>query len=352
MINIYLSFKKDIFNFFEKSNNIFKDKYNINFDSSLKDSDIVFYLSNIGIKDLFKDSNHNLNSKYDLNKDEKNIEYFINLNKKIIIYFRQDGGTIIPFLNNLIKQYPNNILFIINDFLLKKEQYYQLCSNSHYKYKISKIYPKKNKEIIYTKYYNNLDKYFCFTIPYSQKTSYGILTNQWKPYRKFICEKKKKEFDIFYVKHYRGDTYNSIYRKKTLDQLNKINKDNKYKLYTQECSKIDFYDNLLKSKIMISVWGIGESLIDDYFCVHNDVIVLKVCTSHLKDFYNLFEKDNLFHFFNIDFSDLEEKINMILNNYEYYYKLHNEKRQKIINKYNEEYHIKILANKINLSYKN
>lgn len=350
MINIYLSFNNNIFDFFNKTSELFKKKYNINFNPSLEESDIVLYLSNIGNKDLFKDSNLYLNSKYDLNKDEQNIEYFIKLNKKIIIYFRQDGGTIIPFLNNLIDKYPNNILFIIKDFLLKKEQCYKLLSNSHYKYKISKIYPKNNKEIIYTKYYNNLDKYFCFTIPYAKKTAYGILTNKWIPYKNFICEKKKKVFDIFYVKNYRGDTYNSIYRKKTLDQLNKININNKYKLYTQECSKIDFYDKLLKSKIMISVWGIGESLRDDYFCVHNDVIVLKVCTTHLKDFYNLFEKDNLFHFFNMTFSDLEEKIDLILNNYEYYYKLHNKKRQQIIEKYNESYHIKILADKINTSY--
>lgn len=41
---------------------------------------------------------------------------------------------------------------------------------------------------------------------------------------------------------------------------------------------------------------------------------------------------------------------MIINNYEYYKNLHNERRQKIIKKYSNEFHLKQLADKINQTF--
>ena len=52
------------------------------------------------------------------------IKYYIKLNKKIIIYLRNDGSGIYESINLLINEYPNNILFVIKDFLLKEEKYY------------------------------------------------------------------------------------------------------------------------------------------------------------------------------------------------------------------------------------
>ena len=64
-----------------------------------------------------------------------------------------------------------------------------------------------------------------------------------------------------------------------------------------------------------------------------------------------FEENNIFHFFNINLDNLELKINEILNNYDYYYNLHNKKRKELLNKYNLDYHVKVLSDKINKSIK-
>ena len=347
MMNIYLSFKPEIFKFFHKYNNEFKSKYKLNFKSSLDNCDTVLYLFNMGVEGLFNINKLELKQKYDYSKEIKNIKYFIKLKKKIIIYIREDGGTVIDCINDLKNQYSSDIILIIRDYILKESKDYELLSNSHYKYLISTIYPKNDKDVSYRIYNNNPNNNICFTIPYPSKTPYGWIGGHWKPYRKFIHEKKDKEIDVFYVKHFREDTYNGIYRKKLLEKLKNININNNFNLYTESTTKEIFYDKLLKSKIMISVWGIGESLIDDYFCIHNDIIVLKVNTNHIKDFYNLYEENNIFHFFNLDFSNLEEKINEILNNYDYYYKLHNKKRELIIKKFDVNYHIDYLSYHIN-----
>ena len=125
MINIYLTFEtKDKIRFFKQLNlDIFK-KYNINLRSSLKDSSVVFFLYNYGNSNLFKKELTNLKQfnhykKHDSKTELDMIKYYIKLNKKIIIYLRNDGSGIYESINLLINEYPNNILFVIKDFLLK-----------------------------------------------------------------------------------------------------------------------------------------------------------------------------------------------------------------------------------------
>ena len=344
MLNIFLCFVPKVFDFFFKCNDKF-NKYGINFTNDLDNSHIVLYLFNMGVKQLFVDKNLHLKKKFDHGKEIKNINYFIEKNKKIIIYVREDGATIMNTIDDLIKKHPNNILFVMKDYLLKEEKNYNLVASSHYKYLISQIYP-KNKETDVISKFNDLKKYYCYSIPYGNVTKRSFLNSYFKK-----CDKKTKKYDVFYVKHFREGSWNGIYREKLLDKLKNIQTKNKFKLFTKKCKPDEFYDKLLESKIMISVWGNGESLRDDNFCIKNDVIVLRVNTSHLKDFYNLYEEDNIFHFFNVDFSNLEEKINLILNNYKYYYDLHNKRRNEIIKKYDEDYHILKLSKKINKAYK-
>ena len=133
MIDIYIPFKPGFFNFFLDYNNEF-NKYGINFNYNLEKSNIVLYLFNLGVEKLFHDKNLNLRSKYDHGKEINNIKYFINLNKKIIIYIRQDGASFLKTINDLINKYKNSILFVMKDYLLKEEKYYKLIGNSHYKY--------------------------------------------------------------------------------------------------------------------------------------------------------------------------------------------------------------------------
>ena len=342
-LNIYIPFKDGFFDFF-KNYNINFNKYGINFTNNLDNSNIVLYLFNLGVKNLYIDKNLNLNKKFNYRKEIKNIEYFINLKKKLIIYVRSDGCGYIKLLNTIIKKYGKSILFIMRDYLLKEEKKYKIIGKDHFKYLIASEFDKKSGNKINT-IFNNLDKYFCYTIPYGIVTRRSFLNDY------FIEQKKKrKRYDVFYVKRVKSD-WSGFYRKKLQEKLENIKNNSNLKIFMNNCNKKKFYGKLLKSKIMISVWGNGESLRDDNFCIHNDIIVLRVNTSHVKDFYNLFEENNIFHFFNINLDNLELKINEILNNYDYYYNLHNKKRQELLKKYNVDYHVKILSDKINESVK-
>jgi hypothetical protein len=336
MINIYLTFDKKSFKFF-RDKNLF-NKYNIKINSDFKDASIVFLLFNSGNNKLLNSKFKHLKNKekYDQKNEIKAIEYFIQQKKKVIVYLRSDGSSIFSNINNLIQKYPKDIL-LLRDFILKDEKEYNTQANSHIKYIIYKNHDYSNlretKELM-----NNLKNTLCFTIPFNKKFAYGFLGKKY--------EKKclKKIYDVFYVKNYREGQLNCILRKKTLDKINNLK--DKYKIFTESCIKEDYERKILESKIYISTWGLGESLRDDYFCLCNDTIVLKINTSCVKDFYCLFEEDNIFHFYKHDLSDLEEKIKLILDNYDYYYDLYNQKRKKLIKKYTKEYHVKFLSKNI------
>lgn len=342
-LNIYIPFRDGFFDFFKNYNKNF-NKYGINFVTNIDESTVVLYLFNLGVKDLHTDKNLNFNKKFNYRIERKNIEYFINLNKKLIIYVRSDGCGYINLLTTFTKKYGKSILFIMRDYLLKEKKNYKIIGKDHFKYLIASEFDKKKGNEIY-KIFNNLDKYFCYTIPYGIVIRLSILNDYFKEYKK-----RRKRYDVFYVKRVKSN-WSGFYREKLKKKLENIKSKSSLKIFMENCDEKKFYTKLLKSKIMVSVWGNGESLRDDYFCIHNDIIVLKVNTSHVKDFYNLFEENNIFHFFNINLDNLELKINEILNNYDYYYNLHNKKRKKLLNKYNLDYHVKVLSDKINKSIK-
>ena len=112
MIYIYLPFiENKLTNFFSLCKNDFFNN-NIKFTDNLEKSNIVLYFMNIGKKSFFKDKNMNLKQKFDLDEEIKNIKYYIDLKKKLIIYYREDGTSINNMLNDLIKKYNESILFI------------------------------------------------------------------------------------------------------------------------------------------------------------------------------------------------------------------------------------------------
>ena len=120
-LNIYIPFKDGFFDFFKNYNKNFNN-YGINFVNNLDNSDVVLYLFNLGVKNLYIDKNLNFNKKFNYRKERKNIEYFINLNKKLIIYIRSDGCGYIKLLTTITKKYGDSILFIMRDYLLKEKK--------------------------------------------------------------------------------------------------------------------------------------------------------------------------------------------------------------------------------------
>ena len=353
MINIFVSIELNKIKFLNKYNDLFK-KYNINFHSSLKDCHIVLFFYNLGKPTIIRQEilNHfyiNTNIKYDCLNEEKCIEYLIEkLNKKVIIYFRSDSSVIRHSINELIKKY-KDILFVMRDYILKEQKIFLTSSNNHFKYLIHKYFENKegNQRNI-NKIFNLLNKYFCYTFPNFDYVGYGFneLNNEIK--------NNDKIYDIFFVKNYRENTLNCLLRKKTLKFLLNFNNkhNNKFNICWKPCTKEEYNSRLLQSKICISTWGIGESLRDDYFCVLNNIICLKIDTSFTKDFYGLFKKDKLFYTYNIDFSNFESKLLELLERYHHYQKINKKNIKSFFNKYTLDYHVKVLSNKINEEVKN
>lgn len=352
MINIFVSIELNKIKFFNEYNDLFK-KYNINFHSSLKDCHIVLFFYNLGKPAIIRQEilNHfyiNKNIKYDCLNEEKCIEYLIEkLNKKVIIYFRSDGSSIRCSINELIKKY-KEILFVIRDFMLKEEKKYLTNDNNYFKYLIHKHFENKDNQRNIKEIFNLLNKYFCYTFPKFDCVGYG--------FSKFNNEIKNhnKIYDIFFVKNYRENTLNCLLRKKTLEFLLNFNKkhNNKFNICWKPCTKEEYHLRLTQSKICISTWGIGESLRDDYFCVLNNIICLKIDTSFTKDFYGLFKKDKLFYTYNIDFSNFESKLLELLERYHHYQKINKKNVKNFFNKYTLDYHVEILSNKINQEFNN
>ena len=107
------------------------------------------------------------------------IKYYIKLNKKLIIYLRNDGSGIYENINLLINEYPNHILFVIKDFMLKEEKYYPTQGCNYGKYLIHKQFEEKNTREI-KNLYNSFNKYFVIQYTYNRTISYGFLGKNMK----------------------------------------------------------------------------------------------------------------------------------------------------------------------------
>jgi hypothetical protein len=171
-----------------------------------------------------------------------------------------------------------------------------------------------------------------------------------------------KEYDIFYCKHQRN-TVDGIARKYLLDVKLPLLQQKNYNINIFE--KLDSYEYtnfLSRSKIVISPFGMGERVEDDLTAPLYDTIVIKPNCDYVYSYENLFnnKKFNKYHkiqftqhivFCKPDFSDLEEIIDNILNNYEYYLNITKKYKQECIdyiktNKYENDF-IEVLNTVLN-----
>jgi hypothetical protein len=203
----------------------------------------------------------------------------------------------------LIKDYHH--LSIINDIFSKKKIEYKEVSINEDLWK---------------------EKFIPFTFLFD---NYGWL------YKKYERKVKSKEYDIFYIKNNRP-TLDGLLREKIREKLLKMS----HKKCMKNCSKEQYDILLAKSKICVSTWGMGECVYDDWKAILNETILLKIDTSHVIDYYGIYNEENGYIiYYKHDLSDLEEKINHILKNYDYYLKRAKEAKQRLL-EYTEERHIK------------
>jgi hypothetical protein len=352
MINIYLTFElDDRFDLFRKSD-IFK-KYGINFVKDLEECEFIFYLCNMGYNYYNKDQEYFWTNQKEafsfLKREEPNLIRFIEKGKKLILYWRSDGGDILStlFSSDLYKKHSDKLIifkdfnFDINNF----DNEIKIINGRHHIYLIYKYFPevmeivKSNEKIksIDKNNFNKLEKIKLFTFKFK---TYGWLNQNYDKKNNI----SNKPIDVMFIKNYRKNSWDCFYRMKIKERLDNIVK---YNVRTKECERNEYLDIISKSKICISGWGIGECVFDDWKGILNNTIVLKPDTSYLRDYYNIYDPKNEFIiYFKPDLSDLDEKIEEIINNYSYYLNKVQIGKKYLVNKYTEEKHIEDFCNLI------
>jgi hypothetical protein len=389
--NIYLLMIYDItsYNYFllPTLNSIFKNT-NYNIIDNFNESNIVF----IFLQNTSKEQRLNLTTivdGLDINKLKNNDYFYTNIqiliknnpNKQFIFYTRTDQSTLLSyyykkyFLDNpnfklLIKDYLtntfNNEQFLIDCRHLlcpEFEEYFGFKNNIP----INCTFPGSYKTLETT---NNLknseeslseynDKIMVFSFVPNQYSFWTFVNNEkkLKIIDKYINNIKK--YDIFFCKHQRN-TVDGIARKYLLNVKLHLLQKKKYNINIFEKLDSNEYTNFLSSsKIVISPFGMGERVDDDLIAPLYDTIVIKPDCSYVYSYENLFNNKNFNKYHKIqftqhivfckpDFSDLEEIIDKILNNYEYYLNITKKYKQECIdyiqtNKYENDF-IEVLNN--------
>jgi hypothetical protein len=320
----------------------------------------------------------------------KNNDYFYtcvqkliknNPNKQFILYTRTDQSTLLSyyykkyFLDNpnfklLIKDYLtntfNNEQFLIDCRHLlcpEFEEYFGFKNNipinctfpSSYKTLETTINIKNSEESL-SQYE---DKIMVFSLLPHQYSFWKFVNNEKKLKIMKKYQNNTKKYDIFFCKHQRNSV-DGISRQYLLNVKLPLLQQKKYNInFFEKLNENEYIDFLSSSKIVISPFGMGERIDDDLIAPLYDTIVIKPNCNYVYSYENLFnnEKFNKYHkiqftqhivFCKPDFSDLEDIIDKILNNYKYYLNITKKYKQECIdyvqtNKYENDF-IDVLNN--------
>jgi len=234
-------------------------------------------------------------------------------------------------------------------------------SNAIYLLKNQKFHTREEYKTPYA-----FNKYF-FGSGSDLDLSYDIPENMWKKikfthmnlgywndfYHKFQQMNTNKNIDmcaIFNAEHghcedhgVRNDLYYTHHRKGLWDKLEPLK--SKYNMLTERMPFQEYMQNLWSSKISLSPFGMGEFCFRDLESMMMGTIILKPSHEKVDTLPNLMIDDETFIPCKYDWSDLEEKIDYILSNF-------NEINQKINHNIRETFLEKFTNEKLSLYYYN
>jgi len=104
-------------------------------------------------------------------------------------------------------------------------------------------------------------------------------------------------------------------------QREKIKKCLANKLPTDKISRRQYLNEMANSKICLSPFGLGEITLKDFECFLAGSLLMKPDMSHMNTWPNFYQKDKTYIAHDWDITNLEEKIEWVLDN--------NEKRVEI-----------------------
>ena len=128
--------------------------------------------------------------------------------------------------------------------------------------------------------------------------------------------------DIPYIKH----------RKEVWDRLDKLK--DRYQIISKKLPFQEYIDKLAHSKVCISPFGQGELCCRDYEAMLTGTILIRPDQSNVTTAPNIFEEGETYIGCKLDWSDLEEKIEYVLDNFK---ELNDKFTSNIRNKFMQEY---------------
>jgi len=140
--------------------------------------------------------------------------------------------------------------------------------------------------------------------------------------------------DIVYEHGYEQSKFYDNNRKSVIDIINTLPY-NIAKLNNGERVSIEeYYNRISSSKIMLAPYGYGEMAPRDIESAMFGAILIKPDMDYIDTIPNIFEDNNTYISCKHDFSDLEDKINMVLNDYKNFSYIIDNMRLRLIEKMN------------------
>ena len=140
-------------------------------------------------------------------------------------------------------------------------------------------------------------------------------------YRNFQPVLRKKDLDvcaIYQASHdygedhgVRNDVYYTNHRKGAWDQL-----DSKYKAKKDKLPYQEYISTLYNSKVAISPFGMGEVCFRDFECMQFGTIIIKPSMDKINTVPNIYFDNDTYISVNHDWSNLNEKIDYVLSNFD------------------------------------
>lgn len=142
--------------------------------------------------------------------------------------------------------------------------------------------------------------------------------------------------------------YVDVLRKKAKSIVNYLS--SRYKIVTQYLDKQEYTKIFTSSKVCVACWGYGEWVHMDGYALYAGVILIKPECDYVKMFPDIYQSHQRYIPCKADFSDLEEVITNVLNNYDSYRKMLIDNRQFLL-EYNENKTAEIFWEKVLESYR-
>jgi len=167
----------------------------------------------------------------------------------------------------------------------------------------------------------------------------GYLLPQYRNFQPISTDKSIDVCAIFQAIHkenydhkVRNDEHYTTHRNGLWQKLEPLK--SKYTMLTDKLPYNEYIENLRKSKIVLAPFGMGELCFRDFEAMQYGTIILKPSHAKVDTIPNVYEDGKTYIACKYDWSDLEEKIDYILSNFnELNEKLNHNLRQQFTEKY-------------------